>query len=74
MNFVEHLPTIMCVSSSYISWMMPKKGAEDGSRTPRHGRWLWKNQPLGPLEEALRALIEIGEKGSLRRELSAGYS
>ena len=55
--------------------MMPK-GAEDGLRIPRHWRWLWKNCPSVPYEEASTAKLEIGEveNNSLRREPSAGYS
>jgi hypothetical protein len=42
-------PYLLSMSSKCISWMTPK-GAEDGSRTPRHRRWLWKNRPSVPLE------------------------
>jgi hypothetical protein len=32
----ENTSLPLCVSPRYISWMTPKKGTEDGPRTPRH--------------------------------------
>src|SRR5687767_4168227 len=49
MDFREHLPTFMCVAQVHIL-DDAQKGAEDGSRTPRHRRWLWKNRPSVFLE------------------------
>jgi hypothetical protein len=41
-------PYLYMWSSRYVSWVMPKKGAEDGLRISRPRRWLWKNCPSAP--------------------------
>jgi hypothetical protein len=53
--------------------MTPKGDRGWLENTPLLKRWLWKNCPSVPIWRS-RPLIEIGEEGSLSRELSAGYS
>jgi hypothetical protein len=65
----ENTSLLLYVSSRYISWMMPKKGAEDGLREHLATvEMVVEELPLGPSLEVPTTKLEIGEvqKNSLR--------